>query len=327
MRKFIMKTNLSFCLCLLVALLMNISHAAQPPNQAMLLGYNSNFATLNGLKVHYLQKGEGEKIIFFHGYPFFAASWDNLLTHFSSDYHVIAPDNRGYGLTEKPLSLANYKVENLVEDAKALIEHIGEDQKVIIVGHDWGGLLAWALTQKYPDLIKKVVVINAPPYNVFLNMVANNKEQASASDYMERLKSPNMEALFAQYGPEMLWRYGFDKLHKKGILNDEFKAAFFSAWEQKGAFTSAINWYRANMPVFSEINDSHYWPSKDARVTVPSLLVWGENEKVFVPAMKKEIAKYVDDLTIVEIADTGHSPFLDQKEALIAAMEDFFNEK
>jgi hypothetical protein len=81
-----MKTNLSFCLCLLVALLMNISHAAQPPNQAMLLGYNSNFATLNGLKVHYLQKGEGEKIIFFHGYPFFAASWDNLLTHFSSDY-------------------------------------------------------------------------------------------------------------------------------------------------------------------------------------------------------------------------------------------------
>jgi pimeloyl-ACP methyl ester carboxylesterase len=300
------------------------ANATQSPNEVMTLGYDSKFATLNGLKFHYVQQGDGEQIVFLHGYPFFAASWDKLLAHFSQSYHVVAPDNRGYGLSAKPEGVQNYTIDKLVEDVRALIEHLPGSKKVNLVGHDWGGALAWAVAQKYPELIDKVVVINAPPYNVLLHMIVNNEEQKKSSAYMERLKSPKVEKVFAEHGPEMLWRYGFDRGYANGHLDDEFKQAFFAAWNQPGAHTGAVNWYRANVPAVADINDSSYWPSKMARVTVPSLLIWTENERTFVPAMLDVIPKYVDDLSITIIAESGHSPFFDKPKEVIEAMQRFF---
>ncbi|GAC12581.1 alpha/beta fold hydrolase [Paraglaciecola chathamensis] len=289
------------------------------------LGYNDEYVTLNGLKFHYVHRGAGDIILFLHGYPFFGASWDKLLSHFANDYHVVAPDNRGYNLSAKPEGVENYKMELLVEDVKALIEHLPKGKKVTLVGHDWGGALAWTTAQKYPQHIDKVVVINAPPYNVLLHMLVNDVEQKKSSAYMEKLKSPAIEKVFAELGPEMLWRYGFDKSYANGHLDDKFKNAFFEAWSQPGAHTGAVNWYRANVPALADINDSSYWPSKMARVTVPSLLIWTENERSFVPAMLDEIPKYVNDITVTVIPGSGHSPFFDKPKEVIAAMEKFFD--
>jgi pimeloyl-ACP methyl ester carboxylesterase len=313
---FVLIPNLAFA----VASLAETASTAEP----MTLGYDSKYATLNGLKFHYLQKGEGDLIVFLHGYPFFGASWDKLLSHFSNTYHVVAPDNRGYNLSAKPEGAENYKIELLVEDVKALIKHFPADKKVTLVGHDWGGALAWTTAQKYPELIDKVVVINAPPYNVLLHMIANNEDQKKSSVYMERLKSPNIEKIFDEHGPEMLWRYGFDRGYANGYLDDKFKHAFFEAWEQPGAHTGAVNWYRANIPAVADIKDSSYWPSKMARVTVPSLLIWTENERTFVPAMLDVIPKYVDDLIVTVIPGSGHSPFLDKPKEVIKVMQKFF---
>jgi pimeloyl-ACP methyl ester carboxylesterase len=295
------------------------SQVSDSPN----LGYDSEFVTLNGLKFHYVHKGEGDLMLFLHGYPFFGASWDKLLSHFASDYHVVAPDNRGYNLSAKPEGAENYKIEILVEDVKALISHFPVGKTVTLVGHDWGGALAWTVAQKYPQLIDKLVVINAPPYNVLLNMIVNNAEQKKSSAYMEKLKSPSIENIFAERGPEMLWRYGFDRGYANGHLDDEFKRAFFTAWGQFGAHTGAVNWYRANIPAPADIQDSSYWPSKTAKVDVPSLLIWTENERTFVPAMLDEIPKYVDDLTVIVIPGSGHSPFFDKPLDVIRAMEAF----
>ena len=313
--------------CLLIApfiLTSNVTFAAVSSGQTTTLGYDSKFVTLNGLKFHYVQKGKGDLIVFLHGYPFFGESWDKLLSHFSNDYHVVAPDNRGYNLSAKPEGAENYKIELLVEDVKALIKHFPADKKVTLVGHDWGGALAWTTAQKYPELIDKVVVINAPPYNVLLHMIANNEDQKKSSVYMERLKSPNIEKIFDEHGPEMLWRYGFDRGYANGHLDDKFKQAFFEAWEQPGAHTGAVNWYRANIPAEADIKDSSYWPSKNARVTVPSLLIWTENERTFVPAMLDVIPKYVDDLSVTVIPGSGHSPFFDKPKEVIEAMQKFF---
>ncbi|WP_299081410.1 alpha/beta hydrolase [uncultured Paraglaciecola sp.] len=293
------------------------------PEEISSLGYDSEYVSLNGLRFHYVHKGEGDIILFIHGYPFFGASWDKLLSHFSKDYHVVAPDNRGYNLSAKPKGVENYKIALLVEDVKALIEHLPKGKKVTLVGHDWGGALAWAVAQKHPKMIDKIVVINAPPFNVLLHMIVNNPEQKKSSAYMDRLKSPEMEKVYAKYGPEMLWRYGFDKGYANGHLNDRFKNAFFSAWSQPGAHTGAVNWYRANVPAVADINEDSYWPSKTARVTVPSLLIWTENERTFVPAMLDVIPKYVDDLSVTVIPGSGHSPFFDKPQDVIQAMEIF----
>ena len=287
------------------------------------LGYDSEYVSLNGLKFHYVHKGEGDIMLFIHGYPFFGAAWDKLLSHFSKDYHVVAPDNRGYNLSAKPEGVENYKIDLLVEDVKALIEHLPQGKKVTLVGHDWGGALAWGVAQKYPEMIDKIVVINAPPFNVLLHMLVNDEEQKKSSAYMDGLKSARMEEVYKQYGPEMLWRYGFDKGYANGDLDDRFKEAFFNAWNQPGAHTGAVNWYRANIPSSADINDDSYWPSKTARVTIPSLLIWTENERTFVPAMLDVIPKYVDDLSVTVIPGSGHSPFFDKPQDVIQSMEVF----
>ncbi len=315
--------SLFFSAAMLVAPMIG---AEGDPVEVSSLGYDSEFATLNGLRFHYVHRGEGDLMVFLHGYPFFGAAWDKLLSHFAGTYHVVAPDNRGYNLSAKPKGVENYRIEFLVEDVKALIEHFPTDKKVTLVGHDWGGALAWAVAQKYPEMVNKLVVINAPPYNVLLDMIVNNEQQKKSSAYMEKLKSPNMEKVFDEHGPQLLWGYGFDRAYAKGHLDDQFKGAFFSAWSQPGAITGAVNWYRANIPALKEINDSTYWPAKLSRVTVPSLLIWTENEATFVPAMLDEIPKYVDDLRITVIPGSGHTPFFDEAEQVIAAMEKFAHE-
>lgn len=309
-------------------LLLTTTYAADVNNQAQLkkssLGYDSHFVTLNDLRFHYVDKGEGDLIVFLHGYPFFGESWHNLLRHFSNDYHVVAPDNRGYNLSAKPEEVENYKLELLVEDVKALIGSLSNGKKVTLVGHDWGGALAWSVAQKYPQLLDKLVVINAPPYNVLLHMLVNDADQKKSSVYMEKLKSPEMENVYAKQGPEMLWRYGFNRGYANGHIDEQFKQAFFDAWNQPGAHTGAVNWYRANVPKVDDINDETYWPSKMARVSVPSLLIWTENERTFVPAMLEVIPRYVDDLTIAVIPGSGHTPFIDKPQEVISAMEAFF---
>lgn len=287
------------------------------------LGYQSKFVSLNGMRFHYVQKGEGEVMLFLHGYPFFGESWDKLLKAFALTHHVIAPDNRGYNLSAKPKGVEHYKISALVQDVRALIEHLPNTNKVILIGHDWGGALAWSVAQKYPNLISKLIVINAPPYNVLLNMIKHNPEQQKSASYMQSLKSPAVEKKFDELGPDLLWQYGFNRMQERGFLDDAFKSAFFEAWRQPGAITGALNWYRANIPRLDDINDDIYWPSKEARVTVPSLLIWGEHERIFVPAMLEEIPKYVDDIKIEVIEGANHTPFFDNTDKVIAVMQEF----
>lgn len=330
------------CLFLVLGCCINISlaadkstHLSVDPHSSLVegttsdstnLGYDSQFATINGLKFHYVHKGSGDLIVFLHGYPFFGATWDKLLSHFAVTHHVVAPDNRGYNLSAKPIGIENYRIDKLVEDVKGLIEHLPANKKVVLVGHDWGGALAWSVAQKYPEMINKLVVINAPPYNVLLKMIQTDPDQRKSSAYMERLKSPASEAVFNEKGPALLWQYGFNKMFAKGHLNQKFKQAFFDSWHRPDAITGPLNWYRANIPLPDDINDASYWPSKDARVKVPSLLIWGEFERVFVPAMLDEIPKYVDDLTIHLVKGSNHTPFFDKPDEVIKVMEDFIKD-
>src|ERR1700722_7088576 len=101
-----------------------------------------NYAEINGIRLHYVTSGKGELILFLHGFPEFWYEWKNQLSEFNKDFFVVAPDMRGYNLSTKPENVDQYQIQFLVEDIRALIEHLG-DKKVILVGHDWGGVVAW----------------------------------------------------------------------------------------------------------------------------------------------------------------------------------------
>lgn len=293
--------------------------------QKSFLGYSSKITEINGLSFHYVEAGSGPLILFLHGFPYFAESWDPLLKPLSEKNRVIAPDNRGYGYTEKPSQVNDYKIEYLVADVTAFISKFANNKPVILVGHDWGGVLAWSVAQKHPQLVNKVIAINAPPFNVFLNMLAHSDSQKEASSYIDKLTSWVGKLYFYLKGPELMWGSSMQRLHEKGHVNDEFKRAFLVAWSQKGAAEAAVNWYKANIPAFDEINDDSYLQDKNTRIQVPSLLIWSKNDKAFSFDTFQAIPRYVDNLEINVIDTTSHTPQFDHTAEVLTAIKMFID--
>lgn len=287
------------------------------------LGFSSKTIELNQLTFHYVEAGSGELILFLHGFPYFGESWAPLLTPLSEQYHVVAPDNRGIGYSEKPADVADYRVDKLVEDVYQMITQLAGDKPVVLIGHDWGGVLAWGVAQTHPKSVSKLVVINAPPFNVFMKMLAQSPSQQQASSYIAKLTGWMAKLYFMVKGPELMWGSALEKMHLDGVLNDDFKQAFMSAWQQEGAAEAAINWYKANVPEFDSIDDRDYWPSKDARVTVPSLLIWSKDDKAFTNDTFVAIADVVDQLHVKVIDTDSHSPFLDHTEEVLGYINEF----
>lgn len=287
------------------------------------MGFTTQNAEVNGINQVYIDQGQGPVMVFLHGYPFFSGGWQPLLERFESTHRVIAPDNRGFGNTDKPDTVNEYHLSRLTADVKSLIELVSPDKSVVLIGHDWGGTLAWAVAQAHPDAVEKVIVINAPPHNVLLDRLLNDIEQQKASHYFEILKSNQVEEAFVAKGPDMLWQYGFHNMLSNGYITEDYKQAFFNAWSQPQAIRGAMNWYRANLPSINDISDELYWPSKNARVTIPSLLITSEFERVFTRGTFEAIADIADDFTFEVIPKAGHTPYFEQPDKVELLIRQF----
>lgn len=298
------------------------THSDLPAPHPSALGYTSQYILLNDLKFHYVQAGSGKLIVFLHGFPYFGESWDKLLRPLSLNYKVVAPDNRGYAFSQKPSETKDYRIDQLVNDVYQLLEVLSPDKQVVLVGHDWGGVLAWGMAQQHPNRISKVIVINAPPYNVFLKMLQESDSQREASKYIGKLSGWMSKLLFAIRGPDLIWS-SLEKLHTDGHVDEDFKHLFLDAWSQPGAAQGATNWYKANIPEFDSINEQTYWPSQTARVTVPSMLIWSKHDKAFTNDTFRAIPNFVDDITIRELDTDSHAPFLDHPDWVLNNIEQF----
>ena len=126
----------------------------------------SQYTDVNSIRLHYVSAGQGKLIMFVHGFPEFWAAWEKQLVEFCSDHQAVAPDMRGYNLSSKPQDVAAYHVKDLIEDLRALAEHLGH-KIIILVAHDWGGAVAWSFAMRHPEWIEKLIIINAPHPAVF----------------------------------------------------------------------------------------------------------------------------------------------------------------
>lgn len=127
-----------------------------------MVDFQSSFAEVNGQRLHYISVGQGDLIMFVHGFPEFWREWENQLAEFGHDYQAVALDMRGYNLSSKPAEVEDYNAKHLVQDLKSLAEHLGH-QQFTLVAHDWGGAAAWSAAMRYPECVKKLVIINSPP--------------------------------------------------------------------------------------------------------------------------------------------------------------------
>ncbi|MDQ5846937.1 MAG: alpha/beta hydrolase [Acidobacteriota bacterium] len=266
------------------------------------------YAQVNGIRLHYAEAGSGnDLVILLHGFPEFWYSWRHQLEALGKRFHCVAPDMRGYNLSDKPPRVADYRIEVLVEDVIGLIDHFGA-RKAVIVGHDWGASVAWGVAQKHPDRVSKLAVLQVPPAAVWrANMTLR---QFLRSWYMFFFQLPGIpERAIGKNDFEGLEKVFKESVGRKGSFSDEDVSAYREALRQPGAITGAINYYRANVGrLISRMNKVSRRPNKSQeRIRVPTLFIYGEKDFAILPATVRNVDKYVNaPYREVRIPDSGH---------------------
>ncbi len=279
-----------------------------------------DYAYLDSIRLHYASSGNGKLILFLHGFPEFWYAWRNQLLDFGRDYKAVAPDMRGYNLSEKPAGVDEYQMSFLCEDSRALAEHLGY-KRFILVGHDWGGAIAWAFALQYPEYLEKLVIINAPHPALFERELRANPAQQSASEYMLMFRSAEAEQILSANQYNFLYQAVLSDGIKNGYFTEEDCKAYFDAWSQPGALTGGLNYYRAAHigPATAEGSPAHgkfVAHRSELAVTVPTMVIWGEQDPYLLTGNLEGLEEFVADLVIERIPDATHW-VVHQKPALI----------
>ena len=257
------------------------------------------YADVNGVRLHYATSGRGPLMLFLHGFPEFWYEWKNQLDEFGRDHTAVAPDMRGYNLSSKPDDLAAYAVPTLVEDVRALADRLRGGAKFTLVAHDWGGAIAWVFAAQHPDLLDRLVIINAPHPTVFGRELRDNPAQQQASQYMLMFRSPAAETTLSANNYAAL-------VNAVGVTGDD-KDRYIEAWSQPGALTGGLNYYRASQIGPPRPGDGPpAVTSQPLMVRVPTLVIWGEKDTALLTGNLEGLDKYVPDLTVRRIPDATH---------------------
>ena len=256
---------------------------------------NELYINTNGIKLHAIIAGTGDPLVLLHGFPEFWYGWKNIIMGLKDDYRLIVPDMRGYNLSDKPIGIENYTLDILVDDIKGLSEELNLD-KFVLAGHDWGGMVAWAFAEKYPEYLAKLIILNAPNPALFKKSLESSKSQRNASGYITQLMAPNGEEFLLKNNCEFLKASVFmTAKNKKGY--DEFdKKKYFEAWTQPGAITGGINYYRAN-------SDLSKWTGI---INVPTLVLWGMEDKFLLPRLLDNLSDLVKTIEIKKSEKASH---------------------
>lgn len=223
----------------------------------------------NGVTLHCVTAGRGPLVVLLHGFPEFWYSWRHQIPALAAaGFRAAAPDLRGYNDSDKPEGVEAYRMTELVGDVAALIQALGEE-RAVIVGHDWGGALAYAFAMRHPEMTAKLAVLNCPHPEPFARaLTEGDMAQLRKSWYMFFFQLPGLpEALLARDDFRMLKRFAYDHA-KRGTFGKQDVARYVEAFAKPGALTGAINWYRA---MFRRPQGGRAYPA----IAAPTLVIWG----------------------------------------------------
>jgi len=267
-------------------------------------------AIVNGVRLHYVQAGQGPLVVLLHGFPEFWYGWRLQIPALAAaGYRVIAPDMRGYNLSEKPPTVADYRLEALTSDVAALIRHAGEESAVV-VGHDWGGAVAWETAIRLPQVVRRLVVLNAPHPAAMLREL-RTVEQLRRSWYMFFFQLPWLpEALARLSGYSALEAVFRRDPTRAGAYSDEDIRLYRQAVARPGALTGAINYYRAlfRQAPAGALRGMRALPT----ITVPTLLIWGMRDRYLGPRLLDGLDQWVANLRVERLPDASHWVMADE---------------
>lgn len=261
-------------------------------------------------------------MIFLHGFPESHRTWRHQLAEFARDHFVIAPDQRGYARSDKPADVADYAADKLLADVLALADHFGID-RFTLVGHDWGGAVAWMAAINRADRVERLVILNSPHPLIFQRSLFDDEDQRRASQYIRAFRNPSLEAHIARIGAEAYFDTTFVGHADPEKLAPE-RAAYVDQWSQPGALTGMFNWYRASRIIVPAMDESPPRPAfLDAPfppIALPVLVIWGMGDTALKPCQLDGLAPLVPQLTLVQVPDAGHFVPWEAPEAVNTAM-------
>lgn len=275
----------------------------------------------NGIRLHVVQAGpkSGTPVMLLHGFPEFWYGWRRqILALVNAGCRVIVPDQRGYNLSDKPKDKKDYGVFTLVNDVLGLIQAL-DYEKVNLVGHDWGGSVAWILAMTHPEKLHRLAILNSPHPAVYRRFLQRDPDQIRRSLYWLFFQLPRLAEKILSANEFHQMTRGLRNSAKKNTFTDEDIEKYKEAWSQPGALTSMLNWYRA---IFQ-------YPPKmpeDMRVKVRTLMMWGMKDFALTHRLARPSMDYCGDRNLILFPEATHWVHLDAAEEVNHYLIDFLTD-
>lgn len=266
-------------------------------------------------------------VILLHGFPESHRTWRHQIPALAVDHFVLAPDQRGYARSSKPERVENYTPDKLVADILALADRF-DIGRFTLVGHDWGGAIAWMAALQHPDRVNRLIIANAPHPFLFQKTLFDDPAQRAASQYIRAFRNLDLDKHIETIGLEAFFDGSFMQHTDFEKVAPE-KPVYLEQWGQPGAMTAMLNWYRASAVQVPEMGENAPRPAfLDAPfppIIVPTLVIWGMRDKALLPSQLDGLEALVPDLTVTKV-DAGHFVPWEAPEAVTAAMRDWLGD-
>jgi pimeloyl-ACP methyl ester carboxylesterase len=280
------------------------------------------YVKTNGIRLHVVQGGpkSGVPVVLLHGFPETWRCWIRQLPALMEEgFRVIAPDQRGYNLSDKPRGVRNYRLDELVKDVLGLIDAL-EYEKVNLVGHDWGAFVAWMMAYQHPERLQRLSILNVPHPVVMRRFLQRDFEQMRRSWYAFFFQLPWLPEAGMRAGN---WRGAVQALRGSGLVHtftNEDIEKYREAWSQPGAMAAMINWYRAAARYPQQI-------PQEMRIRVPTMMIWGMKDIALTHRMARPSIDHCDDGNLILFPEATHLVQRDAAEEVNHYMINFLLDK
>ena len=282
----------------------------------------------NGITMNVALAGreEAPPVIFVHGFPESHRTWRLLVPRLQDRVRMIMPDIRGFGGTDKPQDVADYAIDILLADLFSLADAL-EIERFALVGHDWGGAVAWAAAIRNDPRVERLAIVNSPHPLIYQRSIIGDPGQREAAQYIRAFRKPGMENRIAAMGYDRFFEKTFAGHADLSIIPDEERQAYLADWSMPGAMTAMLNWYRASKVVVPAMDEEAPMPAWVDRgvpsIDCPVRVVWGLKDKALLPVQLEGIGEVGRDVEVYPLPDVGHFAPWEAPDEVAAALAPF----
>jgi len=296
---------------LLMALFTGSFFISTAANADLIKEVSHGYANNNGVKIHYATVGKGPLVVMIHGFPDFWYSWRHQMNSLKDHYQVVAIDQRGYNLSDAPKGDKNYDMRYLVSDVAAVIKAMGR-KKAVIVGHDWGGSVAWNFAFAHPAMVDRLIVLNLPHPRGLAAALANNPEARANTGYAQKFRNGKPS------DPDIMFGGPMNSATLSGWVTDDAARKHYQAAFERSSFDAMLAYYKRNYPPPAKPGAA---PPKTPQLAMPTLMFHGLEDTALPSDGLNNTWDWIDaDLTIVSAPGAGHFVQQDAAELVSSTM-------